>query len=191
MPSRVDRVNRTVFIVLGVLLLGIAAVGLLISFGVFSRGSGGQPVVNSPLSDFVADNPWFWWIPAVLALVVVVLALLWLRAQLSTSRLRSLDVEPDSRGGETVLRAGAIAEGVEDEVERFLGVRRATMRLLGTASNHRHQLTVVLEDRADIDAVRNRLTTATVPNIRRALDFEDPEVDIRLVLTQSQRRRVG
>ena len=46
MPSRVDRVNRTVFIVLGVLLLGIAAVGLLTSFGVFSRGSGGRPVVN-------------------------------------------------------------------------------------------------------------------------------------------------
>lgn len=191
MPSRIDRANRTLLSLLGLLLLLLGAAGLALSFGAFGSSAAGKPVLPSELSTFIADNPWFWWAVAVVAVVVALLMLRWLIGQLQTSRLNGLDVEPDHSRGETVLRAGAIADGVEHEVDAIPGVRDVSMRLRGTPVNHRHRLRVALDDRADLDLVRTCLTEQTVPHIRSALDFEEPALDIELVLAARQRRRVG
>lgn len=191
MPSRIDRVNRSMLVLLGLVLLLGGAAALALSLGAFGAARSHQPVLPAEASRFIRDNPWFWWAVGALCVVVALLALRWLIGQLHTSRLNFLDVEPDRSQGETVLRAGAIADAVEHEVAGYPGVQGASMRLAGTPARHRHRLTVDLDDRADITAVRRRLTTQTVPNLRRALDFDDPALDIRLVLAPRQRRRIS
>lgn len=190
MSSRIDQANRTLLIMLGLLLLLAGAAGLALSFEAFGAGAADSPVIPDRLSQFIADNPWYWWAVAAVAIVVALLTLRWLIAQLHTTRLSHLDVEPDRTNGETVLRGGAIADGVEHEVQGFLGVQDASLRLQGTPASHRYHLTVDLDDRADVDAVRTRLATQTVPNMRRALDFEEPAIDILLVLADRNRRRL-
>ncbi len=188
MNSRIDRVNRTLLVLVGLLLLLAAVAALALGFGWFGRNVARKPVIPDAFSTFIGNNPWYWWAVAALCVLVALLMLRWMIAQLHTSRLSHLHVEPDRRDGETVLQAGAIADAVEHEVEGFLGVSGASMRLLGTPSNHRHQLTVVLDERADIEAVRSRLSQQTVPNFRQALAFDDPRLDIRLVLAPRRRR---
>ena len=190
MNSRIDRVNRTLLVLIGLSLLLAGVAALALGFGWFGRTAARKPVIPAAFSTFIDNNPWYWWAVAALCILVALLMLRWMIAQLHTSRLTHLHVEPDRRDGETVLQAGAIADAVEHEVEGFLGVSGASMRLLGTPSNHRHQLTVVLDERADIDAVRSRLSRQTVPNFRQALAFDDPQLDIRLVLAPERRRRI-
>ncbi|MBA2699773.1 MAG: alkaline shock response membrane anchor protein AmaP [Nocardioidaceae bacterium] len=191
MNSGVDRVNRTLLVMVGLLLLLAAVAALALGWGWFGGTTAGEPVIPDAFSTFIRNNPWYWWAVAALCVVVALLMLRWMIAQLHTSRLTHLDVEADRRDGETVLQAGAIADAVENEVNGFLGVSGASMRLLGTPSNHRHQLIVVLDERADIDAVRSRLSRQTVPNFRQALAFDDPRLDIRLVLAPRQRRQLS
>ena len=191
MSSRVDQANRTLLILLGLLLLLGGGAGLALSFGAFGAQNAATPVIADELSRFIADNWWYWWAVAALATIVALIMVRWLLAQLHTSRLSHLDVEPDRSNGETVLRGGAIADGVEHEVRGFLGVKDASLQLQGNPASHRYHLTVDLDPRADVDAVRGRLTTHTVPNIRRALDFEDPVIAIRLVLADRTRRRLS
>ncbi len=191
MNTRIDRVNRTLLVLIGLLLLLAGVAALALGFGWFGRTAARKPVIPAAFSTFIDNNSWYWWAVAALCILVALLMLRWMIAQLHTSRLTHLHVEPDRRDGETVLQAGAIADAVEHEVEGFLGVSGASMRLLGTPSNHRHELTVVLDERADIDAVRSRLSRQTVPNFRQALGFDDPRLDIRLVLASRKRRRIS
>jgi len=190
MNSRIDRVNRTLLVLIGLSLLLAGVAALALGFGWFGSTVAHKPVIPDAFSTFIGNNLWYWWAVAALCVLIALLMLRWMIAQLHTSRLTHLHVEPDRRDGETVLQAGAIADAVEHEVEGFLGVSGASMRLLGTPSNHRHQLTVVLDERADIDAVRSRLSRQTVPNFRQALAFDDPQLDIRLVLAPERRRRI-
>ena len=191
MPSVVDRVNRTLLALLGLLLLAVGVLVLLLGFGVFGTGRAEQTVLTDDESTFITDNPWFWWAVAAVCVVVALLCLRWLLGQLSTSRVPELEVEPDHSDGRTMLQAGAIAGAVEDEVRSYPGVADAALRLQGTRGDHRHLLTVALDERADVDAVRRALTAETVPHLRQALDFEDPQIDIRLVLAPRRRRRIN
>ncbi len=191
MTSRIDRINRGVLAIVGLVLLLAGALALVLGTSLFEINRADKAVIPGGVSTFIGDNPWYWWALAAGCVVVALLLLQWLIAQFHTNRLPRLNVEPDRSDGETVLEAHAISDAVESEVEAISGIRSASMRLLGTQSSHRHQLTVLLDERADINAVRSRLSRQTVPNLRRALDFDGPQLDIRLALPARRRRRVA
>ena len=190
MISRIDRANRALLAIAGLVLLVLGALVLALGWSVFGRDEADGPVIPARMTTFIRDNPWYWWAVAAACVVIGLLMLRWLIGQVHTSSLSELAVEPDRSDGETVLEAGAISDAVEHEVETMSGVRGASMQLLGQRSKHRHKLTVLLDERADINAVRSRLSRQTVPNLRRALDFDDPQLDIRLGLPARRRRRV-
>lgn len=190
MTYRIDRTNRVLLALLGTTLLVAGGLVLARSLGLLGSMSAAEPVLPAEVVAPVADSPWFWAAVAAIALVIALLSLWWLVAQTSRDRLRHLEVDPTRSGGETVLRAASIADAVEQEVESYPGVDRCTMQLIGKAGRHRHRLVVSLTDRADIDSVRSQLTARTIPNIRRALDFDDPEMDIELVLAPRRRRQL-
>jgi hypothetical protein len=191
MPTRIDRVNRFLLAAIGLVLIVGGGLALSLGMSLFGSDRADQPVIPAGVTTFIRDNPWFWWAAAALCVVVALLSLRWLIAQLHTSRLSHLNVEPDRRDGETVLEARAISAAVEHEVQAMSGVSSASMRLLGQPSSHRHKLSVLLDDRADINAVRARLSRQTVANLRRALDFDDPKIDISIALPARRRRRVN
>ncbi len=190
MNSRVDRVNRALLALVGLVLIVLGALVLALGWSVFGTDRADEPVIPAGMTTFIHDNPWYWWAVAAACVVIGFLTLRWLVTQLRTSSLSELAVEPDRSDGETVLEAGAISDAVEHEVETMSGVRGASMQLLGQRSKHRHKLTVLLDERADINAVRSRLSRQTVPNLRQALDFDDPQLNIRLALPARRRRRV-
>jgi hypothetical protein len=191
MPTRIDRVNRFLLAAIGLVLIVGGGLVLALGISLFGSSRADQPVIPAGVTAFIQENPWFWWAVAALCVVVALLALRWLIAQLHTSSLSHLNVEQDRRDGETVLQAGAISDAVEHEVQAMSGVSSASMQLLGQPSSHRHTLKVVLDDRADISAVRSRLSRQTVTNLRRALDFDDPKLDISIALPARSRRRVN
>ena len=176
---RVDTANRVVLVLLGVLLVAAGGLGLAVSLGAFGDRRATDPVLTEEVRTFPAEEPWFWWAVAGIALLTALLAAVWLVAQLRNHRVSRLDQTTDARAGSTSLHAGALTEAVEDEVEGIAGVTSASARLydqprLGLA------LTVSMIDTADLDALRTRLENDVVTHLRDAVSDPNFPVDIEL-----------
>lgn len=178
MSTGVDRVNRGVLALLGLLLLGLGAAGLALSLGGFGGDLADSPVVPDAVRAFAAETPWFWWAVAGVCLLVALLALRWLLVQLRTSTVSRLDLTTDPRDGITTLHAGALTAAVEDAATAIRGVHRAGARLHDEHGDRLH-LAVDLTEHADIADVRAELETRLVPDLRRAAGTDLP-VDIDL-----------
>lgn len=179
MRSRVDTVNRVLLLLLGLLLVVAAGLGLALSLGVFGTTRAASPVFSGELRTYPDNNPWFWWAVAGAALLVAVLALLWLLAQIRTHRVSRLDRTTDAREGYTTLHAAALTGAIEDEVEDISGVTGASARLhdrphLGLA------LVVDITDTVDIDKLRTHLEDVVVAHVRDVVDEPDFPVNIEL-----------
>jgi len=120
-----------------------------------------------------------------IALLIALLATLWLIAQLRTHRVSRLDRTTDAREGNTTLHAGALTDAVEDEVGGIAGVTSASARIhdqprVGLA------LTVSMIDTADIDRLRTQLENNVVAHVREAVG--DPEFPVDIEIRPDVRR---
>jgi hypothetical protein len=187
----IDRVNRFVLTLLGLLVLAAGAVTLLLAAGVFGERRSERPLLQDNYRDFADRNAgWFWLVVAAVAAVVALLALRWLLAQLSTARVGSLPLERDRREGETVLRSGAVADAVEQEIEGFRGVSKASARLTGDRYRPDLELSVGLSGTADLGQVRQRIEQRAVAHVRQAVGIPDLPVRVQLSVTPESGREV-
>ncbi len=179
--SDLDRRNRLVASVVGVVLVAAGAYGLARSVGALGDDA---PVLGDDLRRLAADNAgWFWGIATFLALVVAWLGWRWLRLQLLSASppLRQVQVA-DGEGGRTSLEARAVADAVARDLQAGPGVVGARVRV------HGHQRTPALDLRADVaagsapDAVRRHVDEFIVPRVRAALERDDVPVTVRLRL---------
>ncbi len=177
--SPVDRGNRTVLVLLALLLLAGGAVVLALGFGAFGAQLADQPVVPEQVAGFVADNWWVWLIVLLACLLLALLLLRWIAAQAQTQRVSELELERDERRGRTVLETGALADAVADEVDSFRGVHSSSARVFRARGRSKLRLVVDFEERVDIADVRRRIETEAVPHIREALESPDFAVDVR------------
>jgi hypothetical protein len=190
--ARIDRVNRVLLFLLGLLALAGGVVILLLSVRVFGDDWADQPVLQQQTRDFADRNAgWFWTAIGIACGLIALLALRWLFAQASTQRVASLSLEPDRRNGHTKLATGALGEAVEDEIERFRGVSRASARMLGKASEPLLRIDVKVGDDGDLGYIRNRLEEDTIPNARRAVEMPQLPVWVRLAVANEERRSVS
>jgi hypothetical protein len=190
--SRVDSVNRVLLALLGLIALAGGIVILLLSTFAFGKKWANQPMLQQQTRDFADRNAgWFWAAIGIGAGILALLALRWLLAQISTSRVGSLNLEPDTSHGHTRLSTGAVGDAVEDEVERFRGVDRATARVLGKSTDPLLRLDVKVADDGDLGYIRSRLEKDTVPNARQALGMPQLPVWVRLAVATEQRRSVS
>jgi hypothetical protein len=174
-----------VLFLLGLLLAAAGGLGLALSLGAFGDRRATNPVLPENVHTFPEKEPWFWWAMAALALLIAVLALVWLMAQLRTSRVSRLDLTTDAREGYTTLHAGALTQAVEDEVRGMPGVTGASARV----EDHPRRelsLTVGMTDTADIDALRTQLENGVVAHVREAVG--DPEFPVAIELRPDVRR---
>lgn len=179
MTNGVDRLNRAVLTVVGLVLFLGAAAGLARGAGAFGAQEARRPLLESGVSDYVDRTPWFWWAVAVAGVVVAVLALSWMVAQVRTDRIRRLDLAVGDPTSATVVHAGAVTEAVEQEVSSYLGVTGASARLRGERA-HRLDLVVGVSPAADLTELRQRLQEQPVANVRRVLDIPDLPVHVQL-----------
>lgn len=186
MSARVDRVNRTLLGLLGLLLAVAGCLGLVVGFGAFGNPS--APVLPQRMRTFARDQPWFWWAVAAVCLVLALLGLRWLLAQLHTDRVGRVDLTTDDRDGLTTVHAGALTDAVAAEVEALRGVSGASARLLDRGGR-RLGLAVDLTEYADIAELRDTLEGRVVAHARQAID--DPDLPVDIELRPGKTRKAG
>jgi hypothetical protein len=185
MKSRADTANRIVLLLLGLLLVLAGGLGLAAGLGDFGESSVTTPVLPENVHTFPERNSWFWWAVGGVALLVAILAVLWLIAQLRSHRVSSLDCTTDAREGYTTLQAGALTRAVEDEARGIAAVTGASARV---RDHPRLGLSVAVEmtDSADIDRLRGHLENDMVAHVRQAVG--DPEFPVDIELRPDVRR---
>jgi len=181
---RVDRLNRVVLALLGLLVLGAGGLGLVAGAGVFP-GHHDPQIFPTRVRDYARTTNWFWWAVAGACLVIAVLALRWLADQLRTERASRLDLTTESREGVTMVHASAITDAVAQEAEALRGVTRATAGLRDRPGQQ-PVLAVDLADFADIAAVRAGLEGTVVAHARQVVD--DPTLPVDIELRQGRAR---
>jgi len=172
------RTNRVGLLLLGLLLLAGGVVGLVVSFGGFGDGRQQRPALDPATRSFAAENTWFWIAVAGVALLVAILALLWLRAQLSTSRLNTINLESDRSRGATSLEVSALERACSGELESRRGIGRASAVMLGSQYYQRLVLLISLDGREPLRAVDNGIQSEVLPKVRQAL--ENPDLPVRI-----------
>jgi hypothetical protein len=186
----VDRVNRVVVALLGLLLAAAGAAGLAAALGALGTSRAERPVLDPSLAEFAAVHGWFWPAAGAGGALLALLSLRWLLAQARSDRVSSLPLSRDPRRGRTDLDAAAVTGAVEDEVEGCHGVTRARAVLSGATTAPVLTLTVTLDGRVDPDEVHRRVVDGAVTSVRRALAIPDLLTRLELVLPRRTRRDV-
>lgn len=191
MNPRTDGRNRAALTLIGLLLLTAGALGTARSFAVFGRARADNPLLTQAERDYAHHNQgWFWTAVAALAVIFALLGLRWLAAQIGSDRAGNINLEPDPARGITTLHPGAVTDAVSDEIDSYRGVERAAARLLGDPRHPELVLTVTLNDRADLAAVRRRIEEHAIPNVRQALGHGGLPVQLDVRLSPQRRRTV-
>ena len=186
------RLDRFVLLLVALLLTAAGVLALLTGFGVFGRSVADRPVFDNVAGRFVGDNGhWFWPLVAVVGLLLGYLALRWLLGQLAPTGVGDLQLEPTSSTGHTELVSAAVTDAVTDEVQRYRGVVSARARFTGDGQDPELALRVVLDERADVGALRERIVQDAIAHVRQALDAPELPVRLDLVVTDTRAARVS
>ncbi|RJT75117.1 hypothetical protein D6T63_18195 [Arthrobacter cheniae] len=199
MRDTAGRLNRTWLAIIGLLVLLLGVAGLLLASGAAatvteSLNAGFTPTqptdtaVPTGLRDvFAADAAPL--ILAVLAVLVGILALLWLLAQVPrrhgarTFRLRT----DDGAAGYTRCEPEVLAEAVENHVQRLPGVTGANALLRGSATETDLNINVRVDDRTDLQDLLHRIHTDVAADLETAL--ETPLRKLAVLITVGNRQR--
>jgi hypothetical protein len=172
MNPRVDRANRVVLLLLGLLLLAAGGTGLALGFG---QHWGETAVLPAAATGFMASNhSWFWPTVVAAAVVLALLGLVWVTAQLRTDRVSQLELASEPAAGSTMLLSRALLDAVGNEIADYDGVWRATARMSGRPSRPRLVLKVIVEPGADLGAVRRQVESEAIVHVRAALETDVP-----------------
>jgi hypothetical protein len=190
MTARVDRVNRVLLILLGLLCIAAGVMIFLVGGGVFGDDQRHKVLLRLAMRNWVDDHAWLWIIIGVASGILALLAIRWLWSQASTKRVLALQLEPDRSHGHTRLAAGALNEAVAEELERIRGVSGASARLLGSPRDPLLRLDVKLNEDADLGFIRSRIEEDTVPHARTAASLNQLPVQLRLSVASELRRQI-
>ena len=190
--SRIDTVNRVLFVLLGVVFIAGGATALLAASGTLSdwidEDTPGLPLLTGPERSFVSASSWFWPLVGVVAGVLALLSLRWLLAQAGTARLGSVSLAEDRSAGTTRILTGALTAAVVADVANVWGVADASARMFGAGQAPLLKLDVSLSETAQLPFVRERIETVVVPRARQAMSLPDLAVQVRLKVGGSARR---
>jgi hypothetical protein len=169
-----DRTNRTVLTLLGVVLVGLAAAGLIAS----TVASDDDTIISDEWRRWLLDHGTLMAIIGVVAAVVVLsLALLWLRHQLRPIPETHDTIVSRSENGCTILRSAALTDAVEQELRDLDGVSAATARI---RAHDPDTIDVLLDvdDSTSLTGVSRQLETRILPRARRATNNDTLRFDV-------------
>ncbi|MEV0615573.1 hypothetical protein AB0I81_19825 [Nonomuraea sp. NPDC050404] len=161
---------------------GLALVGLVLAVlggSALARGLGGfsqqwaaarTTIVDGNVTGFFArTGQGIWWLVALAALVVAVLALRWLFVQGRRQVCGTLCVE-DGPTGVTRVSAGGMARAVAADVAASPAVLRADANLLGPPGRPEVRLRLTADESVPMGELERHLSTVALPHVRDALD---------------------
>lgn len=187
-----DRVNRTVVSIIGLVLLAIGGYGLLRGAGLFGDDRAEDPLLLRSVQDFVADTePWFWAAVAVISLLIALAAARWFAEQVTPSpSLSTLNVASREGSGRSTLETSAVGAAVARDIEADPDVADARVRVVPKGSNIGLDVRASVVDTGDVHAVRQRIETVVLERARTALGRPDLTADVRLRLGDPGARSV-
>jgi hypothetical protein len=187
-----DRTNRTMLILLAVILLAAGSFGATASFGGFGHSIQGDKLKNNRVWTFVgAHGDWLWPVVALVALLMAFAALRWLRVLLfSTDRVGDLPIASVKGTGRTSLIPAALTDAVTEEIRSYRGIHGARARLIGDADDPQLVVVATVEDSADLVAIRQQIETGALARARQALDKPDLPIRLDLAVTTKRSTRV-
>ncbi|GAA4399090.1 hypothetical protein GCM10023088_83600 [Actinomadura verrucosospora] len=183
MDRRNAHVNRTGLFILGLLLAAAGGLGLARGFGAFGKARASGPVLTAEARRFADGHGWFWPAVAAVAVVLALMGLSWMLAQLRSSRVRGLSLEPDIRAGATRVEAKAITDALETEIGEYPGVRRVRALLVRSPKGAGLRVSILYGQEADPDELRRRIQDEALPRLCAALERESIPTVVRLRLT--------
>jgi hypothetical protein len=116
-----------------------------------------------------------------------VIGLAWLMAQIPrTNAAKPFRLQDDAARGLTICRADVLADAVEADAERLLGVVDASAVLRGTARQPELTLKVTVNDRTDIQRLLHSLQAETVARLVSVMETPLKHLAVQVDVTTSR-----
>jgi hypothetical protein len=161
--------ERTLAVVVGLLLLVAGCLVTLLCYGVFGTARASRPLIDPMIVDALAAQPLLARFGAIVAgLLLAVLGLVWTAHSLRPERHPDLVLD-GGRDTAIVVSAAAAAEAVATQAAALPGVGRARARLLGTEAAPAMRITLWLTGEADVRDVLARLDDEVLATARSSL----------------------
>lgn len=174
--------DRSLAVLVGLLLLAAGTLVALLSYEVFGAGRAHRPLVDPMIVDVLRAQPLPARVVAIVAgVLLVVLGLVWAARSLRPERRPDLVLD----GGQDtsiIVSSAAAAEAVASQAAALPGVGRARARLVGTEAAPALRVTLWLADDADVRDVLARLDDQVLATARDSLDLTALPAAVRLEL---------
>lgn len=178
--------ERSLIVVLGLLMVLLGAIALVVSLGWSGTFRAQRPVLDPLALNWLRQHPGIA-IPAAIGIGVVVIALgLWWLA-----RALRPEPRPDFRlESGLLLTAPALTSAIRADAETVTGVYRAKVRTAGNARRRHLRLTLSLEEGTDVGHVWEALEDTVLARARQSLETDTLPASIRLNLDRAPKQRV-
>jgi hypothetical protein len=174
--------DRSLAMLVGLLLLAAGTLGALLSFGVLGAGRASRPLLDPMILDVLRAQPLAARVLAVVAgLLLVVLGLVCAARSLRPERRPDLVLD-GGRDTAIVVSATAAAEAVTAQAAALPGVGRARARLVGTEAAPALRVTLWIADDAEVRDVLARLDDEVLATARTSLGLTALPTAVRLEL---------
>lgn len=177
--------DRSLTVLIGLILLAAGALAALLCYGVFGDARAQRPLLDPIVGDTLRAYPLPSRIIAVAAgVLLTALGLLWAARSLRPERRPDLvfDQGPDTA---LVITASAAADAVGEQAGQLPGVAKARARLVGDERTPALRVTLWLTDEADVAELTRRLDEEVLAGARDSLGITDLPVAVRLELDRS------
>jgi hypothetical protein len=142
-----------------VLILALALIALGVSAVVWQSGrlSLLRGTLRAPWLATATTTPWWPWATGATGVILVILALRWIAAHITSSKVADVRMAGSTPAGRLTIDLGALATAAAASVQDTPGVRTTTGRALNDRGRRTITLTITLDPHADLTTV----TTAT------------------------------
>ncbi len=186
-----DRLNRTLLVLIGLLLVGLGLLGLLRGAGVLG-GDADDPIISPWLRAEARERQVLLLSLAAAAGVVLIwLGFCWLTAQLPKDRpVSDITLGRTKHATRVQVSAKAITEALAADVRRLNGVTDASARVV-RGQPLTIDLDVSLEEGTDLTATSQAITERPKRRLLEALQLPDVELRAKLKLARPTARKVA
>jgi hypothetical protein len=183
--TRSAAVDRTLAVLIGLVLMAAGVLVALLSYGVFGVARAGRPLLDPLIVDAMRAQPDVARLVVLgIGVLLVLLGLMWAARSLRPERHPDLvlDGGPDTA---IVISSSAVADAISAQVNAIPGVGRARARLVGTDEAPALRLTLWLADDAEVRSVLARLHDEVLGVARDSLGIAALPTAVRLELDTS------
>ena len=192
MSSTPDRLNRTIFAILGFILLTAGLYGLLRSYGVFGDTQAQESPLTSAITGYFARiDDFFWPLVAVAMLVIAYLAYRWLKAQLTGKpRVSEVDLTRDPAEGRTTLSASGAASALARDLQSDSSVRSAGVRMVQDGASPELDVHMEVAEDTDVEGLTRRVEDGPLQRFAQAIEAQAVLTHLHIGLGEPMGRRV-